>query len=763
MRLAITIAAWLLAAAAGPTLADEAAQASVASAAKEVLRARCSECHGGATPTADIRVLIDESLVENGLIEPGRPDESRLFQVMTSTDTDVMPPENRPALTGEEIAKVRKWLAAGAHPLPDDVTTADVGSESNDEGASDDAGEDSPAEKESLNDDRGVLAVILAHVRGLPTEERTFYRYFSSRHLLRSGVTEEYLTLHRQALGKALNHLSRESELVVPQPLDDVAGGTVFAVDIRGLGWHRRTILPIDPEPAGDAAEQQALTPFDLVLLEYPYAVFQDDETHSLAVAEEFLRYTRQVRPIPFLRLDWFCSVALQPPLYHDLLEMPQTLSEFEEQLGVDTEANLADGLAKRAGITVSGVSRNNRVVERHPQSGGYYWKSHDFASNAGTENILVDPVDFVPSGGEMIFRLPNGMQGYFVSGAAGSRINAAPTSIVVDKHASDRVVRNGLGCVRCHARGIKSFHDNVHDLLEVLPTRPGFDKKIARRLYPGNAAWRRVIHRDRSRFHAALARLDIDSQQAEPLTAVTAAYLEQTLTADRAAAEIGLTDRVSSSGSVLRGAADQLAAACLSPSLTRLGLSPFAASGVIRRDSWEDNFDAAVRELGLGVPIVPINGHLKPAYLNASVASDVVLRTNKKNALFEVGDKMRVFVDNKSSGPIHVDLFGVSADGKAVRLGEASTTVAAGESLQFPPADDDPIEIVGGLGREVITLFASESPLPSSTIFRGGNVADRIVHRAYVLEPASDELATPAVVSDATDIVKKSLVIETK
>ena len=113
------------------------------------------------------------------------------------------------------------------------------------------------------------------------------------------------------------------------------------------------------------------------------------------------------MRPIAYVRVDWFCSVVLQPPLYHDMLQLPRHIDELEEQLGVDVKSNLESGQAKRAGMTVSGVSRNNRAVERHPQRDGYYWKSHDFQSNIGEENILRDPIDFKPSGGEMIFRCP--------------------------------------------------------------------------------------------------------------------------------------------------------------------------------------------------------------------------------------------------------------------------------------------------------------------------------------------------------------------
>ena len=115
------------------------------------------------------------------------------------------------------------------------------------------------------------------------------------------------------------------------------------------------------------------------------------------------------VRPVPYVRVDWFVSVATQFPLYEDLLGLPIELSLLEDMLGIDSEMNMRDFIAKRAGMTVSGVSQNNRVVERHPSRYGSYWKSYDFETSKGRQNMFVDPMHFDFAGGEMIFNLPNG------------------------------------------------------------------------------------------------------------------------------------------------------------------------------------------------------------------------------------------------------------------------------------------------------------------------------------------------------------------
>ena len=55
-------------------------------------------------------------------------------------------------------------------------------------------------------------------------------------------------------------------------------------------------------------------------------------------------------------------------------------MAGLEKRLQVDFEDNFARGKLARAGFAASGVSSQNRLVERHDTAvGGYYWKSYDF------------------------------------------------------------------------------------------------------------------------------------------------------------------------------------------------------------------------------------------------------------------------------------------------------------------------------------------------------------------------------------------------
>ena len=112
---------------------------------------------------------------------------------------------------------------------------------------------------------------------------------------------------------------------------------------------------------------------------------------------------------LPYVRADWFVAAASRPPLYHEVLQVPDTDRDLEKQLHIDVEENIRHERVCRAGFNGSGVSQNNRLIERHDSSFGAYWKSYDFANSSGRQNLFEHPLGpmgadaFDHSGGEII------------------------------------------------------------------------------------------------------------------------------------------------------------------------------------------------------------------------------------------------------------------------------------------------------------------------------------------------------------------------
>src|SRR5262249_22279227 len=137
---------------------------------------------------------------------------------------------------------------------------------------------------------------------------------------------------------------------------------------------------------------------------------------------------------LPYVRADWFVAAACRPPLYHEILQLPGTEQELEKLLRVDVLETIRQEKVVRAGFNGSGVSRNNRLIERHESGNVVYWKSYDFAGNVGRQNLFAHPVgpadddnSFRHDGGEIIFTLPNQLHAYLLADARGRRIDKGP------------------------------------------------------------------------------------------------------------------------------------------------------------------------------------------------------------------------------------------------------------------------------------------------------------------------------------------------
>ena len=242
-------------------------------------------------------------------------------------------------------------------------------------------------------------------------------------------------------------------------------------------------------------------------------------------------------------------------PLYHQLLELPRTARQLEALLGVDVELNIRQLRSARAGITVSGVSRNNRLIERHDSNYGAYWKSYDFANGAGTRNILTHPLGpggeagFEHDGGEIIFNLPNHFQGYLLADARGNRLDVpAPIEIVFDRSRADRPeIINGISCMGCHDDGMQAAVDEIRAYARQSASFSPRQLEVIEGLYPPAPVFDALIEEDRSRFIVALRAAGIDparrdNQGREPVTALADRF-ERAVDLRQAAVELGLTE----------------------------------------------------------------------------------------------------------------------------------------------------------------------------------------------------------------------------
>jgi len=517
------------------------AQGTLGQQAYAILENKCLNCHGTSGSFTDNLLIADrDQLIAGGSVIPNNPDASELYLRLVTTDVAKRMPLAQPALSDNAIAIIRDWITQGAS--------------------------DWMVEQEDINfiTTDIMLDTIQSHLATLATYERPYARYFTLTHLYNAGETAENLQAYRNALSKLVNSLSWGHDIIKPHPINP--SQTLLYIDLRHYEW--------DEWDTRDDVWQR-------IEQDYPYTLEFNSETE----AERFeklaqLRQETQSN-VPFIHADWFLATASLPPLYHDILRLPVTDLALEQQLGINVARNIlqSPGIrVSRAGIVDSGVSKNNRVVERHTSVYGAYWKSYDFAGSVGAQNIRTHPLSIKHDGGEVVFNLPNGLQAYYISDDKGNRIDKAPTDIVSNPAASDPAVRNGLSCFGCHTKGMKTFEDVMQTTIE-LTENPNYDKTQALRLYVGQDKMDKLLEQDTEKYRQALVKATgAGFEDIEPIHRAHEVF-EQPLDTTDAAAVLGLKTET-----LVQQIQDK-------PSLQNLGLTSLLGGGTINRDAWTAQF----------------------------------------------------------------------------------------------------------------------------------------------------------------------------
>jgi mono/diheme cytochrome c family protein len=530
-------------------------QPALAEAAKAVLAKHCYQCHGqdGAAEGNFNSVLQRDRLVAGSrYINPGNADQSRLLKRIVNKE---MPPPGEEPLPPEAIEALRNWIAAGAPDF------------------------DLPPTREFISN-ADLIHFIRLDLEQLPERQHRHTRYFTLTNLYNAGYSQDEMRTYRLALSKLVNSLSWHQKIVHPQPIDP--GQTIFRIDVRTLGWD-------------DAV-------WEKIIEANPYSVKLYADTPD----GQFCLDATQCE-VPHVRADWFVAAASRPPLYHEALQLPATLKEllakrFPE---VDLEKDVRQESVARVGMSKSGVSQNNRLIEFHRASSGYFWVSYDFAGNTGRKNLFRHPLGpgsdenhFEHDGGEIIFSLPNGLQGYMLVDAKGNRIEKAPTSIVTDPKRPDSAVTNGVSCMSCHYGGIIAKADEVRPTVEA--NRLGFrdDAETILALYPRQADLEKLFAENAGQFRRAVEEVGVTliSQTNEPVVNMALRF-EADVDLVAAAAEFGLKP-------------EDFATRLKANPRVQDRLGPLnVAGGSVKRELFAKEFVFVVEELRLGVGLASSAG----------------------------------------------------------------------------------------------------------------------------------------------------------
>jgi mono/diheme cytochrome c family protein len=471
---------------AADTAAVMAGSPQLSAAADEFIGKHCRSCHGpgesaqGSFPAGDLASVASNV----AFVTPGQPEKSRLY---TSVTSGRMPYGKKP--TAEETAQLAAWITSLAET----------------QAAAAPAGNKMPERGRPIRSYADEIQLASTDIGKVDELDRKYIRYFTYRQQYNAVMGcesedqfAERMRYYQASFRKLLNSLSYGPTLVKPKAVEG-SGDTLVRVDLRDLKW---------------TAED-----WDRMISHYFYGT----AAHDNPALETLVRGTGTVLPI--VRTDWFMSNASRPPLYNEFLKLPDNIYDLESKmLRVDVNENIRNLNVVRAGFGqgASGVSDHNRMLERHdlPQ-GGYYWVSYDFAGDTGHQNLKRFPhgpgalgklpaglEPFEHDGGEMIFSLPNGMQGYYLSTDKGDKLDVGPTAIVSFRSrpiGKGIEITNGRSCFDCHANGIIAKRDEIRQHIETSPLFSIEQRDVLLKMYKTQEELDTYYEKDLRRFVTAL------------------------------------------------------------------------------------------------------------------------------------------------------------------------------------------------------------------------------------------------------------------
>ncbi|WP_121630566.1 DUF4384 domain-containing protein [Tropicibacter alexandrii] len=549
----------------------------------EVLDKHCARCHqdgalkeGMTQPKSGFGHVLDLKRLaqDTKFVIHGKPVGSKLYDVIGQYSFPAMPDDCTEAScfpTDAEMKVVADWITELGNQAPPERVFVSL---------------------EEMHK--------MAHddLQKQPTNRRDRIRYISMRPIWNNpDVSEENYTGYTQATVKLINALSWNP---IPYKFEQVdPHGILMRVYLPEINW--------------DADK------WHLLEMQYPYGMESDTDPYLGPL--QHLSGTQ----IPIIRADWFASTAPVSPLYYDLLGLPDTVAGLEDLLNLDIVGNIQNELVVRAGFQNSGVSTNNRLIERHPLQTGFFWTSYDFAGSKGRQSFFEYPLGpieaygpelaFEHDGGESIFTLPNGFHAYYLNTADGARLNVGPTEIVRDDDYPDGTgeVVNGISCMSCHSKGIRRNEDKVRDVAMGDFSLPPDARQTIDATYPGNETVVEYYEQDEKQFRGAMESAglnpDITAGGLEPIRGLFVYHVDRFIDFKQAANELGLTEDELKSRAGFVGVD-------LASMINRLQISPIA------RDEWAVAYPVMLEKITEYRPIKAA----KPVHADLSYSTQKVV-----------------------------------------------------------------------------------------------------------------------------------------
>jgi hypothetical protein len=463
----------------------------------------CDESLEGKVTFYQLKPIITEYCVACHNV-PQRFDEYDVAKSLASdfvyrvgaNDVNKMPPSNRAQLSIEQRQMFQQWITDGLLES-DGCNRRDDGNEW------------------ILQDLDYIESRILEDLNNLDARARRESAYLVMSHKLNKWSEQEALDQYRFANDKLLNSLSTENDLIPATVID--ARKSIYRVDLDVFGF----LLTVQERREGRYSDD-----WDIVV----------NEANKLFKFESFTNKGLQIKALTgrdqvWLHNDLYSIAANKANVYYDILGIDENLWAFFEDQGIDIQQQFDDFEVIAGGGFGSPISLNkNRIIYRLNNDENYTYVTIDPDDNFVPEkNYFEFPCilqmncseTLAFDAGEIIYTLPNGMQGYLLADANNVRQDFAPVNIVsnINDPFGEAQIDNALDCHRCHSKGLISFTDQIRG--HVIRNASEFDNEDAEKIlatYKGDRSLNANFVRDITFYNEKLSELGIDINKPDPI-----------------------------------------------------------------------------------------------------------------------------------------------------------------------------------------------------------------------------------------------------
>jgi len=345
----------------------------------------------------------------------------------------------------------------------------------------------------NLIDQDNLFQIINADLARLDLGDSAFVRYLTLANRNQALGCGAALDGERAAINELINSVSIDARATPLVAVD--AEETLYRLDLRDYGWDRAITV----------AGKRFTDAWEALIAGSPYALPYIGDDADDAVNDTGTK-------VPVLFGNAFVAAAARAPLYYALLDIPADADDFlRDDLGID----VASGETGRAGFTAAARGGDAHFLAQRfdiEVRAGFAWQISEFG------DLFDDPLGSANGEREIVFTLPNGLQGHVLADANG-RVKAS-SDVLVDRFESDGHAKIASSFFRSRANGME-LTDEVRDFARANPGNFGAAERAAiRAAYPGQGALQQLLDEDRAFFSGALERIGLDiATRPEPVS----------------------------------------------------------------------------------------------------------------------------------------------------------------------------------------------------------------------------------------------------